>query len=229
MFQVSTAATERIRKLIDLYVSRDGNYLAQGPVWSQRLWGDLLLCVPGLPSRITREYIFSKVVTLDNFIDAEHVFLASMVWGYGNVGYGPYRVRRMVGSADLQLGGWVLDVRDEALKGDHCAYEFIMTHRLSHLGPSFASKLAYFLTPGGCSPILDSVVSAWVEQHEGVDLFNADYWSVSQLLIYQEYVQTLLDAVQHLLPVEHRTRGLIEHLMFVDQSLVNLPSWVKPV
>ena len=225
----SIRSVSQVQRLLDAYVSRQGNYLEQGPLWSSRRWRDVVAREAGFPRRLTRDYIFSRVSTLNNFVDAEQVFVASMVWGYGNVGYGPYRVRQMVGSAELRLGEWVLEVAEAAKAGDHCAYEHIMSHRLSHLGPSFSSKLAYFLTPGERSPILDSVVAAWVERHEGGGLFNADRWSVTQMCHYQEYVQLLLDEVADLLPLEHRTRGLVEHLMFVDQSVLDLPSWVKSV
>jgi hypothetical protein len=124
--------------------------------------------------------------------EAERSFLAVMAWGYGRVGYGPFRVRRVldaVSDARIQLqaaAGAAAQGRPVdayACLGDHGAA------RLPYLGPAFATKFLYFCCSTGRRPalILDRLVSRWLRENAGL-AFNEARWSVST---YTRYLETM--------------------------------------
>jgi hypothetical protein len=75
--------------------------------------------------------------------DAERAFLAVMAWGYGRVGYGPFRVQRMLDAAP-DAGVWLQTAAGELSEGDPAAaYRVLGDHgmsRLPGLGPGFGTK-----------------------------------------------------------------------------------------
>lgn len=94
--------------------------------------------------------------------DAERAFLAVMAWGYGRVGYGPFRVQRVLAAApaagaQLQAAASSAahgrPVEAYGCQGDHG------TARLPHLGPAFGTKFLYFCSPTGLRPPSSS--TAW--------------------------------------------------------------------
>jgi hypothetical protein len=106
-----------------------------------------------------------------------------MAWGYGRVGYGPYRVHRVLettldagsilqsAAGELGSGG---PVRAYVLLGEHGAA------RLPGLGPAFGTKFLYFCSPSGASPalILDRLVADWLREHAGLrlnEVFSATF------------------------------------------------------
>jgi hypothetical protein len=125
--------------------------------------------------------------------DAERSFLAVMAWGYGRVGYGPFRVRRVLDAApnagiQLQAAAGAAaggrPVEAYACLGDHG------TARLPYLGPAFGTKFLYFCSSTGRRPalILDRLVARWLR--ENVDLaFKEVRWSVST---YMRYLETMV-------------------------------------
>jgi hypothetical protein len=127
------------------------------------------------------------------------VFLATMIWGYGTVGYGAYRTSKMLGekySYDLIKSSF-----NFVMEGNYiAAYE---TLSLPWCGSAFVSKFLYFSGLGNnISPlplILDSVVSNSLEKL-GLDISlfakvtrtnsyinSLQKWSLG----YQRYVELL--------------------------------------
>lgn len=108
----------------------------------------------------------------DNLSSIRTLFLASMMWGFGEVGYGPHRTRLMLehrcaistlqGSLLLVISGQLTD-----------SYKCL---KLPMCGPPFLTKYFYFvglawgLDP--CPLILDSRVAASLEKLVGADLPN---------------------------------------------------------
>jgi hypothetical protein len=124
--------------------------------------------------------------------DAERSFLAVMAWGYGRVGYGPFRVRRVLDAApnagvQLQAAAGAAaegrPVEAYACLGDHGAA------RLPYLGPAFGTKFLYFCSSTGRRPalILDRLVARWLRENVGL-AFNEVRWSVST---YTRYLETM--------------------------------------
>jgi hypothetical protein len=104
--------------------------------------------------------------------DARQLFLASMIWGYGTVGYGAYRTRHMLSTpgADEQLQAAIQSVASGQLIE---AYQALQLYKC---GPSFMSKFLYAigLRIGATSLplILDSIVARSLQRllaSQGVD------------------------------------------------------------
>lgn len=77
-------------------------------------------------------------------IDPVELFLISMVWGYGKVGYGPRRITDIlnrVGAAD-KLRAIVETTRNDGAAAGWNA--LLNTHRIGGLDMSFGTKLLYF-------------------------------------------------------------------------------------
>jgi hypothetical protein len=147
----------------------------------------------GLPDRLTRPVVRGACQrAADAPADAAHAFLTVMAWGYGQVGYGPFRVRRLLdgaanADAQLQAAAGMLSeggpVEAYALLGDNGV------PRLARLGPAFGTKFLYFCSPAGKRPalILDRLVAAWLRENADLSL-NEARWSVST---YRRYLQTM--------------------------------------
>jgi len=228
----SNTAIERLVVVGNAYIEHRGNFLLQGPVWSEKHWAGVVKSDWNIPRRITREFLCEGFQNFESNIDALTLFVASMIWGYGNVGYGPHRVALMLKSAEKREGSisqFVKDLKEASLENKSGAYDFLAkrANRLDWLGPSFASKLAYFSTPNHDSPILDSVVAEWISKYEGRWLFNANKWSTNQYESYQRYCKALIPAEKSNGFDEGWSCGLVEHLMFVDQSINSFPNWAK--
>ena len=118
-----------------------------------------------LPDRLTRPVVRGACLrAADAPADAARAFLTVMAWGYGQVGYGPFRVRR-------------------PFLGDNGV------PRLARLGPAFGTKFLYFCSPAGSRPalILDRLVAAWLRENADLSL-NEVRWSV---WTYERYLQTM--------------------------------------
>ena len=92
-------------------------------------------------------------------------FLTAMIWGYGNRGYGPYRVTQMLNQSNSE--GILLDVYELCKSGEpKGAYEFLKNNRIRILGPSYGSKFINFCTPREIgAPIYDSLISMWIDSY----------------------------------------------------------------
>jgi hypothetical protein len=113
---------------------------------------------------------------------------AVLAWGYGTVGYGPHRTRRVL-SADPK--GARLHAALQGLQDDQVSlatpldsYErFRTTSKLKWLGPAFFTKIIYFAGyrrgRGGVQPlILDRVVAGRLPNEAGpANRFIANWWT----------------------------------------------------
>lgn len=120
-------------------------------------------------------------------------FLAVMIWGYGDRGYGPYRVSQMLDQPHA-LG--VLDASFELCQlGDpKGAYEYLRLNRIRILGPSYSSKFITFCTPREVgAPIYDSFIALWVEQFAKNDFANvpttAERWNSKTYSRYWDWIK----------------------------------------
>lgn len=96
------------------------------------------------------------------------VFIASQVWGYGRIGYGPFRLGEALADprTALVLGSTRALLRDG---GTAAAFrELCVTHELPRVGTAFGTKFLHFADPTGRALILDSVVAGWLRQHTSV-------------------------------------------------------------
>ncbi len=117
-------------------------------------------------------------------------FLAAMIWGYGRIGYGPYRTSHVLtethGAAGI-LAEAAIRVRN---RGGPAAFDFLAQHRLHGLGVAFATKYLFFCTSAaGDGPpalILDRLVRGWLARNTGWSL-RLD-WHIAD---YRDYVENV--------------------------------------
>ncbi|WP_336245080.1 MULTISPECIES: hypothetical protein [Paeniglutamicibacter] len=126
---------------------------------------------------------------------AVQVFLLSMLWGYGPVGYGPFRTRRVLERAEAKSE--LLEVAQEAKQaGGLAAFELIADRRrqsrsyLKWLGPAFGTKYIYFLTAQDTkhrpAPVMDAVVYRWFRTHVPNRPLIVDFWHAPSYRMFLE-------------------------------------------
>jgi hypothetical protein len=146
-----------------------------------------------LPERLTRQAVRAACrCAAESSAEARRAFLAVMAWGYGRVGYGPFRVRRLLDAAPdagTQLQAAARALREAtpleayARLGDHGV------PRLARLGPAFGTKFLYFCSSPGDQPalILDRLMAWWLRDNVGLVL-NEIRWSVPT---YRRYLASM--------------------------------------
>ena len=183
-------APDPVRHLVEGWRASDHPTQASIP-WPRRRWVD---CFPahaglfeGLPERLDRTTVRSACAAAST--SSEHAvdaFLVAMAWGYGRVGYGCWRTRRVLdqpgaGNKLADAAGRLFD------QGAAAAYEGLSTTgRLHGLGPAFGTKFLYFCPPPADKPqalILDRVVSGWIRDSLGI-LLDPVPWSGRTYLRY---------------------------------------------
>jgi hypothetical protein len=153
----------------------------------------------------------AEAKTLNNESDAVRVFVAAMVWGYGRVGYGPFRAARVLAenpnAPEILLEAAVRVRRD----GGPLAFAWLAKNRLNWLGVAFATKYLYYCSGRSTTPalVLDRLVQGWLREH-------AD-WSVRldwHIPDYERYVQAAINWAAELgvAPAD------VEYLMFSDAA-----------
>jgi hypothetical protein len=90
------------------------------------------------------QHVISRQDVLTLSESFEDVFIGAMIFGYGPVGYGPFRIGRVINENPDLL---------EKLKGQYFAAgnspresweSHTQSNRIKYLGPAFATKFAYF-------------------------------------------------------------------------------------
>jgi hypothetical protein len=173
-----------------------GSPAQEGIAWPRPRWvarfpahADTFTRLPDWLNRaIVRSFCTEAVTSPEAALRA---FLTAMVWGYGRVGYGPFRVERILGAtpdAGVRLQNAAREltgrgpVRAYALLGDDGVGQ------MPGLGPAFGTKFLYFCSPADRPAlILDRLVAAWLRAHTDLQL-NEVRWS-SQT--YARYLNTM--------------------------------------
>lgn len=140
----------------------------------------------------------SPIVT--NEEEAVQVFLLAMVWGYGLVGYGPFRTRRILDRPEA--ASELLEVAQVVQRdGGLAAFQLIADRRnggkrsfLKWLGPAFGTKYIYFLTaknsPKEPAPVMDAVVYRWFRKHAPGRKLRVDFWHTPS---YEQFLNSLAE------------------------------------
>lgn len=131
-------------------------------------------------------------------IDIGQKFLTSMIWGYGNIGYGPYRVKIMLSQRHAEK--ILLDAYRVAAEGlPKDAYQILKENRIKILGPSFGTKFLSFCAPREVgAPIYDSYVSLWISKYAkrefGSISLNAQTWNGKIYSAYWDWIKIHAEA-----------------------------------
>ncbi|RSM52527.1 hypothetical protein DMH03_40155 [Amycolatopsis sp. WAC 01376] len=121
---------------------------------------------------------------------AEPAFLVAMIWGYGPVGYGPWRTARVLTENPHAVDRLAEAARVARDHGGPAAFRSLADDPLRYLGVAFGTKYLRFVTAALSSdtaPILDAVVRRWFATHAGLRL-NIDEWRPA---VYERYVALL--------------------------------------
>lgn len=145
--------------------------------WRPDRWRAWLGSLDDLPDGTVREGVMSRAEPTRLALDAaagrapiRAFFMSAMIWGFGDLGYGPWRTARMLATpnAEDKIGRVLQLARDE---GSLAAYEAISGPcRLDRMGPVFATKLVYFSGrrsgAGGPHPlVLDRMIGTLLAEH----------------------------------------------------------------
>ena len=176
-----------------------------------------------LPERLDRSAVRRACVhAAISPTHAERSFFAVMAWGYGRVGYGPFRVRRVL-DATPNAGARLQTAASAAAEGPPVeAYACLgdrSAARLPYLGPAFGTKFLYFCSAPGARPalVLDRLVARWLHENVGLT-FNELRWSVST---YARYLHTMFDWADELAVAA----GELEACIFSAQAGLGASQW----
>lgn len=151
--------------------------------------------IESLPKSLDRTFLRETAQNQD-FSPIEK-FTATMIWGYGDVGYGSYRVKKMFNSLDFVRkieNSFSMCQSNEPLT----AYSYLSKNRIEQLGPAFGTKWIAFVTPPDTpAPIYDSLIGGWfstfaTKDFEGVSL-NPEVWSLKTYSSYFLWMKTVAD------------------------------------
>ncbi len=174
---------------------------------------DLELLALTCPCQISRCDLFRLTANArrsGSLEDIRRVFLGAMLWGYGTVGYGPWRTQRMLSTPDSgdmlqRTFGLIVENRiEEAYRG----------FRLDRCGSAFFTKFFYFSGFERGSHryplILDAYVGRSLRSFDDVDL--SDFANTSQWdpRGYTRYIQVMHEWAQELNCEAHN----IEYFLF---------------
>ncbi len=173
-----------------------GEVMSQGIKWNPKNWAtkELELFDSGiskftLMSRsVDGEHFISRSDVINESNSVEDVFIGSMIFGFGPVGYGPSRVVRVV-RENKDLIAKLNNQYEAAARGMADSWNsHTQENRISHLGPAFATKFAYFSArhqkAKGVIPLIADLNTSW-----------AIWWlaeiprSMEQLDGYRSYVE----------------------------------------
>jgi hypothetical protein len=144
-----------------------------------------------LPTEIDRQAV--RGVCESSEYSIREKFLAVMVWGYGDRGYGPYRVSKMLLQDHSEK---VLEAvyKIAESKKPKLAYTHLMENRINTLGPSYGSKFITFCTPREISaPIYDSLIALWVAENAKEEFSHLSTgtlkWSIKTYSFYCDWIE----------------------------------------
>ena len=241
-------AFKRLLLLSRAYTQTGENYLAHGPKWNPSRWKPLIeKHLPGLigwkpesGERVTRELVRNLWLEAKSPDDAVNAFFLTMVWGYGSSFRGPGNILAMLNSHEHEnLGQLLLARREESTGMPSTAYYKLLASKISELGPVYASKFMYFITPDDCRvPVLDMWVTRWAQEYGlNFELKSSVKWqlNVEQLTNFTSFCQRTLNALNQLEDDKSIHPGIvdagyIEYLIFFDAKFNavrnDFPTWI---
>lgn len=223
-------AISRVAKLAEKYFQHNGDYMGQwvkpGRGW-KRYFHDAIPV-----DSVSRLEVFSIIVNaarqnqesprvLLSDDEWRQIFLLAMAWGHGS-GYGAFRTDRVVRSM-ADTGKWMSELHVASVEGPVAGYEWLTQNRVKGLGPAFATKLLYFVSPeNDRAPIIDALVASWLSRNQvfcNDRPISSRYFDSHEYKTYLEFVDEALLAIveKRVDKAEVTDRGFVEYLMFQDE------------
>ena len=191
-----------VRRLVETWQDR-GFPTQPGIVWPQERWIDEFpayrLLLSQLPRVLDRSALRVACANASASPEAaEGAFVAVMAWGYGRVGYGPYRVLAIL-SGNGAAGHLHSVVQTLLAGGAVAAYRRLADPadcRLRGLGPSFGTKFLAFCSSEIERPalILDEMVASWLLRSAGLR-FTHGRWHPRSYKAYFDAMHSWADEV----------------------------------
>jgi hypothetical protein len=146
--------------------------------------------IRGLPDTLDRQQVREIVERCgEDYVLAG--FVVTQIWGHGNAGYGPFRVRRIIDTAGPDVAVERLRVSLRALTDGDLGDAFraiVGRHGLKYLGPSFATKWMFFADPRQGAVVLDEYVQDWMSRHADVRLRLASASAAADYVTFDHIV-----------------------------------------
>jgi len=216
-----------LRELVRSWVA-SGRPGQVGIAWPRDRWTRALprqrSLLHGLPDLLDRDAVRRVAAgAAESEAASEAAFIATMVWGFGWVGYGPHRTSQMLALSETRarLNAVARAVRDD---GAAAAYIRLASDcRIKGLGPAFGTKFVAFCQPMGARPmalIHDELVSSWLTAHGRLDLASRG-WSPATFGAYLFQMHAWADG----LDVSPET---VEYLIFQSVADARGNQWATP-
>ena len=175
---------------------------------------------------ITRGDLFAMAREADAAERLQVLFVASMVWGYGEVGYGAWRSRAALEAP--QLGEQLEMLAAKLLSGDLVGACRAVS--IPRVGPAFYTKFFYFLCRGRVQRfplILDTVLMNAFEQLLGLDVgdyakVTRKHGRVTSILAWPEGYQRYVEQMHDWADALDCTADQIELFLFQTQKASDL-------
>jgi hypothetical protein len=198
--------TELNQHLVDLVQGwkKNGSVQQEGFDWSpsranwEKAFPSDRDFIASLPSEIDRKAV--RAICDSVKFTIREKFLSVMIWGYGDRGYGPYRVTQMLNQSHAETV--LTEVFDICQSGEpKVAYDYLRKNRIRILGPSYSSKLITFWTPREVgAPIYDSYISLWVQAFAAEDFSGvsttSEVWNSKTYTRYWDWVKQHSDSLK---------------------------------
>lgn len=173
------------------------NWISSRNNWIKAFPGEAKF-ISAIPDEIDREKV--RAICNSRKYTISQKFLAVMVWGYGDRGYGPYRVTQMMNQEHaVPVLTKVHEIcQDGDVKG---AYDFLRRNRIRILGPSYGSKFMTFCTPREIgAPIYDSLIALWVQEFAQKEFMGVstspENWNLKTYARYWDWVKIHADELE---------------------------------
>jgi hypothetical protein len=111
-----------------------------------------------LEERSLAEGGVSRAAVRQASTDGFNTLIASQIWGFGSVGYGPSRVVKMLRTPDVVARSEA--IRSAAADGAAAGFSALYrpTNRISQLGTAMGTKVLYFSFPEGLTRVVQPLV-----------------------------------------------------------------------
>jgi Putative 8-oxoguanine DNA glycosylase OGG-like protein len=144
------------------------------------------------------------------------------LWPGGRVGYGPFRVERVLAGTRDPAACLQSAASELASSGPLKAYALLGDNgmpRLPHLGPAFGTKYLYFCPPPRDHPalILDRLVAAWLRDNTNLRL-NETRWSSHA---YERYLSAMFQWADEMGVAADE----LEACIFSEQAEATISQW----
>ncbi|MGP5725410.1 8-oxoguanine DNA glycosylase OGG fold protein [Arthrobacter rhombi] len=184
--------------------------------------------------RLNRHEAVQHIGRINNETEAVEAFLLAMLWGYGPVGYGAFRTRRILDEPGAYQA--LLEVAQTAqTEGGLEAFNLICARRdqnrgyLKWLGPAFGTKFLYFATaavaPQQATPVMDAVVRRWFAKHAPDHQLIVDVWHQPSYKVFLDCLEAWSSELTAF-SGETVTKDEVEYLIFADgNNFENNAEW----